>query len=275
MTFILIPHLAPNHKSHMVDILQKHTSMEVCSIENGTHPQPNKVYIVPPNVQVNMSQGTLFLEPRQTKLAYSIDYFFRSLALDQKNHAVGVILSGMDSDGAIGLQNIKGEGGIAIVQDPASARHPGMPLNSIAADHVDKIVPPAQIAEELARLGQLFTKPGLQPLEAGNSSPSDAEFLRKIFQMLRSATGLDFSLYKTGTVHRRIARRMLVNQVEALSDYLRLIQTHPEEVRSLQEDLLVGLTRFSAIRKCSQRYAPTFSPVCLPTARLISRFAFG
>ena len=246
MTFILVPHLAPNHKSHMVDILEKHTQMVVCTIENGTHPQPNKVYIVPPNAYVSMSQGRLFLESRNDKPrgAYAIDYFFRSLAIDQKNHAVGVILSGMDSDGALGLQNIKGEGGIAIVQDPASARHPDMPRNSIAADHVDKVVPPAEIAEELARLGELFTKPGLQPLEAGRATASDTEHLRKIFQILRNATGLDFSLYKAGTVHRRIARRMLVNQIETLRDYLHLIQARPEEVRSLQEDLLVGLTRF-------------------------------
>lgn len=246
MTFILVPHLAPNHKSHMVDILQKHTAMQVCAIENGMRPQPNRVYIVPPNVHVSIAQGTLLLESRSDKPkgVYAIDYFFRSLATDQKNHAVGVILSGMDSDGAIGLQNIKGEGGISIVQDPASARHPDMPLNSIAADHVDKVVPPAEIAQELARLGQLFLKPGLQPLGAGQASSSDHEFLRRIFQILRSATGLDFSLYKAGTVHRRIARRMLVNQTETLRDYVQFIQAHPEEVRSLQEDLLVGLTRF-------------------------------
>ena len=246
MTFILVPHLAPDHKSHLVEILQKHTAMQVCSIENGTRPQPNRVYVIPPNAQVTILHGILLLEGRgdKSKAAYGIDHFFRSLATDQKNRAVGVILSGMDSDGATGLQNIKGEGGIAIVQEPSSARHPDMPLSSIRADHVDKIVPPTQIAEELARLGRLFVTPEIVPLENGAVGPSDEEHLRKLFHLLRNVTGLDFSQYKAGTVHRRVARRLLVTEVESLRDYLVFIQTHPQELRILQEDLLVGLTRF-------------------------------
>ena len=246
MTFVLVPHLAPDHKSHMVEILQRHTAMPVHAIENDARPQPNCVYIIPPNYYASLAHGAFRLEQRNEKLQgpLSIDYFFRSLAADQKNKAVGVVLSGMNSDGALGLQAIKGEGGIAIVQEPGSARHPDMPLSSIAADHVDKVVPPAQIAEELARLARLFANPELQPLENGNLAPTDEDHLRKIFGMLRNSTGLDFSLYKPGTMHRRIARRLLVNKVESLSDYLNLLQTRPEELKVLQEDLLVGLTRF-------------------------------
>ncbi len=246
MTFILVPHLAPDHKSHMVEILQKHTPMPVVSVENGVQPKPDHVYIIPPNTQLSISQGKLLLQARgeKPKAAFAIDHFLGSLAADQKNHAIGVVLSGMDSDGSVGLQSIKGEGGISIVQEPSTARHPDMPLSSIAAEHVDKIIPPAEIGQELARLGRLFKNPEIQPLENGTLAPKDDDYLRKLFVVLRDGTGIDFSLYKSGTVHRRIARRMLVNQIESLRDYLAHVEGHVEEIRFLQEDLLVGLTRF-------------------------------
>ena len=245
MAFVMVPHLAPDHKSHMVEILQKHTSMPVSHIEHGAVPLPDHVYIVPPNYYVSLSRGMLRLEMKTEKVRIlAIDYFFRSLAADQRNKSIGVVLSGMDSDGAAGLTAIKGEGGIAIVQEPDSARHPDMPRSSIAADHVDKVMRPAGIAEELARLARLFKSPQLEPLENGEISPDDKETLQRIFKLLRGVSGLDFSLYKPGTVHRRVARRLLVNKTESLSEYLKQLQSDAEELHTLQEDLLVGLTRF-------------------------------
>ncbi len=246
MAFVLVPHLAPDHKSHLVEILQSHTQLPISTIENGVQPQPNHIYILPPNQFASICQGILRLEKRSDKVrgTLAIDYFFRSLALDQKNMAVGVVLSGMNSDGATGLKAIKAEGGIALVQEPSTARHPDMPLSSIAADHVDLIVPPAEIAAELGRLGRLYSHPELRTLEEGKAAPTDQDVLRKIFHMLRGFAGLDFGLYKPGTVNRRISRRLLVTQTESLTGYLKLLESSPDELRLLHEDLLVGLTWF-------------------------------
>lgn len=246
MAFVLVPHLAPDHKSHLVKILQGHTRLPVSTIESGTVPQPNHIHVLPPNSFVSILHGTLHLESRADKVkgTFAIDYFFRSLAVDQKNMAVGVILSGMDSDGASGLKAIKSEGGIALVQEPGSARHPDMPLSCIAADHVDLVAPPAGIAKELGRLGHVYAHPELRQWEEGKAAATDHEILRKIFHMLRGFAGLEFGLYKPGTVHRRISRRLLVTQTNSLRAYLKLLQSSPGELRLLHEDLLVGLTCF-------------------------------
>ena len=245
MAFVLVPHLAPDHKSHLVEILAHHTEMPVVVIEDNTRPLPNHIYVLPPNALLNISRGILSLEPSNSKSrAYSIDHFFRALAVDQRNMAIGVVLSGMNSDGASGLNAIKGEGGIALVQEPASARQPAMPLSSIAADHVDLVVPPAELAAELARLGHLYSKPELRPLEAGLIAPKDEDGLRKIFELLRAYAGVEFALYKPGTMYRRISRRLLVTKTDSVKAYAALLRTSEEELRLLYEDLLVGLTWF-------------------------------
>ena len=246
MTYILVPHLAAEHESHLVDILARYTSLPVSEVQHGVRPEPNHIYILPPNRQMTLRGGILHLEPRPEaeRVPRPIDNFFKSLAHDQKAQAIGVMLSGTDADGAAGLKVIKEEGGIAIVQEPGSAQFEEMPRSGIAADHVDLVVPPAEIAQELVRLGRQFREPALQPLGNGALRAEDEQPFAKVLLMLRSVSGIDFRLYKPTTLRRRMARRMMLTKVDGLSDYVRVLQGSPQELRELQDDLLINVTRF-------------------------------
>jgi two-component system, chemotaxis family, CheB/CheR fusion protein len=245
MAFVVIPHLLATQKSHLVDILSRNTSMPVEEIIDGTRPEPDHVYILPPNMRVRLEKGVLHLDNRSPdRIPRPIDHFFRSLATDQKTRSVGVVLSGTDADGALGLKAIKGEGGIAIVQSPESARFAEMPLSSISIDHVDRILPPSQIAYELALLSQRFREPVLRTLEAGAPQPDQEHQFFRILTLLRSISGIDFRLYKPSTIRRRIARRMLLHPIHNMSEYADLLQGDPKELRDLLEDTLIDVTRF-------------------------------
>lgn len=245
MTFVIVSHLAPAQKSHLVEILASRARIPVTEIKDQTRPEPNHVYVLPPNAGVKMHAGALELTPRpEHGPSMVIDEFFRSLAADQKNRVVGVVLSGMDSDGALGLKTIKGEGGIAIVQAPESAKYPSMPRSSIGADHVDLVLAPADIALELARVGAQFSRPELVSLEAGQAPEGQEQQFIRILNLLSNVCGIDFRGYKPATLQRRIGRRMLLKRFEALGEYLRYLQVHPEELQDLHEDVLVGVTRF-------------------------------
>ena len=245
MAFIVVSHLAPGQKSHLVEILASRTRIPVTEIENQTRPEPNHVYVLPPNAGLAIRGGILELLPRTEQRPNTvIDDFFRSLAADQKNRTIGVVLSGMDSDGALGLKTIKGEGGIAIVQAPESAKYPSMPRSSIGADHVDMVLAPADIAEELARVGSQFSRPELFSLEEGQAPDGQQQQFVRILNLLSSVSGVDFRGYKPATLQRRIARRMLLKRFEVLAEYLRFLQLHPEELQELHEDVLGGVTRF-------------------------------
>jgi two-component system, chemotaxis family, CheB/CheR fusion protein len=181
MAFVVVSHLAPGHKSHLVEILSSRVSMPVTEIQDQMRPEPNHVYVLPPDTVVTMARGVFELAPRpEHRSILVIDEFFRSLAADQKNRSMGVVLSGMDSDGALGLKAIKGEGGIAIVQAPESARFPSMPRSSIGADHVDLVVPPADIGLELARLASHFLRPELRSLEEGQAPAGQEQQFTRI-----------------------------------------------------------------------------------------------
>ncbi len=246
MSFVLVSHLAPDQKSFLSEIVERHTQMPVHSIEDGQQLQPNHLYVLLPNQTLTLHDGFFRVEPRSShdRIPRTIDTFFRSLAAEQKNHAIGVVLSGADSDGALGLKAIKGEGGIAIVQSPDSAVHSGMPLSSIAADHIDLVIPPAEIAVELDRLARQFSRPEVRTLQDGSISPSDEQSFQKILHMVRSFSGLDLRQYKPETVRRRIARRMLLLRMEQLDSYYRFLQVRVDELRLLQEDVLINVTRF-------------------------------
>jgi two-component system CheB/CheR fusion protein len=246
MAFVLVTHLAPDQKSFLSEIVERYTQMPVHSIEDGQRPLPNHLYVLLPNQTLTLRGGHFHVEPRSVheRVPRTIDHFFRSLAADQKNHAIGVVLSGADADGALGLKAIKGEGGIAIVQRPDTAMHSGMPLSSIASDHVDLIIPPAEIALELGRLAGQFARPEVRSLQEGSITPDDEQSFQKILQLLRSLSGLDFRLYKPETVRRRIARRLLLLRMEQLAAYLGFLQVRGDELRLLQEDILINVTRF-------------------------------
>jgi two-component system CheB/CheR fusion protein len=242
--YVVVSHLAPDHKSHLAQIIRARTSMQVNEVQHHTRPEPNQVYVIPPNSVLTIRDGFLELGLRAERFVMTIDGFFRSLAADQKNRAIGVVLSGMDSDGALGLKAIKGEGGISIVQAPESARFPDMPSNSIEADHVDLVAAPADIGRELARLGAQFTRPELQSLEEGQPIAGQEQQFTRILNLLSGVSTIDFRGYKPATLRRRIARRMLLKHLDTLPEYLQYLQLNAEELRDLQEDVLIGVTRF-------------------------------
>jgi two-component system, chemotaxis family, CheB/CheR fusion protein len=246
MAFVLITHLAPDQKSFLSEIVERHTKMPVSHVDKGVRPEPNHLYVVLPNQSVTLRDGFFSLEPpaERERFPKIIDRFFHSLASDQKNHAIGVVLSGADGDGALGLKAIKGEGGITLVQSPDTAMHSGMPLSSIAADHVDLVVPPSELGTELARIARQFQRPDMRSLREGAVRPDDEQSYQKILLLLRSLSGLDLRQYKPETIRRRIARRMLLLRIDHLPEYVRFLQLRTDELRTLQEDVLINVTRF-------------------------------
>lgn len=246
MTFVLVTHLAPDQRSFLSEIVERYTQMPVVSVEDGQRPLPDHLYVVLPNQSLTLREGQFHVEqrPATDRIPRTIDKFFHSLAADQKNHAVGIVLSGADADGALGLKAIKGEGGIAIVQSPDTAVHSGMPRSSIASDHVDLVIPPAEIAVELARLARQFTRPEVRSLETGTAPAADEQSFQKILQQLRTVAGLDFRMYKPETLRRRIARRMILLRIDHLAEYYRFLQIRTDELRNLHEDILINVTRF-------------------------------
>ncbi len=245
MAFVLVTHMAPDHKSFLSEIVERYTRMPVLQIEEGQRPLPDHLYVLQPNQWLTLREGFFRVEqPANDRHPRTIDRFFYSLATDQKNHAIGVVLSGADSDGALGLKAIKGEGGIALVQTPDSAAHGWMPRSSIAADHVDLVIPPAEIAAELGRLGHQFSRPEVRSLEVGAATPEAEQSFQKILQLLRASAGLDLRQYKPETIRRRIARRMLLLRLDSVANYVRVLQSRSDELRTLQEDVLINVTRF-------------------------------
>src|SRR6266436_1481909 len=246
MAYVLVQHLDPSHKSALTELLAKATEMPVRQVTDATQVEPNHVYVIPPNVDMSISQGILRLTPRTETHGHHmpIDRFLRSLAEDQRSNAIGIILSGTASDGTLGLAAIKAEGGITFAQDEKSAKFDGMPQSAIAAGCVDFVLPPDAIAGELARIRA-------HPYLATSSSSRTAELvldgdpqLKDILHLLRTANGVDFSDYKPATVKRRILRRMALHKVGELKGYVEFLEQHPAEVEALYDDILIKVTSF-------------------------------
>ncbi|MEO6852878.1 MAG: CheR family methyltransferase, partial [Rhodoferax sp.] len=244
MGFVLVQHLAPDHTSILTSLVQRKTRMQVMEVEDGMEVQVNCVYIIPPNRDMAFLNGALHLleptAPRGHRLP--IDYLFRSLAQDQRERAIGIVLSGTGSDGTLGVRAIKGEGGMVMVQNPASTEFDGMPRSTLATGLVDFELPPAEMpAQLMAYVAHAFGHP---PNVGAPSAPHTESALKKIFILLRTQTGHDFSQYKPNTIYRRIERRMAVHQITALDNYVKYLQHTPTEVDALFHDLLIGVTNF-------------------------------
>ena len=244
MAFVLVQHLAPDHSSILTALVQRNTRMHVREVEDGMVVEINCAYIIPPNRDMAFLNGTLHLlepvQPRGHRLP--IDYLFRSLAQDQRERAIGIVLSGTGSDGTLGVRAIKGEGGMVMVQNPASAEFDGMPRNTIATGLVDFELPPAEMpAQLIAYVTHAFGHPPNVGL--ANAFPSE-NALKKIFLLLRTHTGHDFSQYKPNTIYRRIERRMAVHQINTMDSYVKYLQHTAAEVDALFHDLLIGVTNF-------------------------------
>jgi len=246
MAFVLIQHLDPQHKSCLAEILARSTEMPVAEITDAERLQSNHVYIIPPNKDLAVLHGVLHLLSRvePTTRSMPIDGFLRSLAEDQDGRAIGIVLSGTGSDGALGLRAIKAANGIAFVQAPASAKYSGMPLAALEAGHVDFTLPPAGIAKELARIARHPNFARLQSRQPRVPLFDAPEALQKIFIILRRVCKVDFTHYKPSTVERRISRRMVLHKVESIDHYVKYLQETPDEVHALFEDMLINVTGF-------------------------------
>jgi len=244
MAFVLVQHLAPDHKSILTDLIRRYTRMQAFEVQDGMAVRPNCAYIIPPNRDMAFLNGTLHLmepsAPRGQRLP--IDFFFISLAQDQHERAICIVLSGTGSDGTLGVRAIKGEGGMVMAQNPASTEYDGMPRSAIATGLVDYELPPAEMPPQLiAYVAHAFGRP---PRPATAPAPKTENALKKIFILLRAQTSHDFSQYKPSTIHRRIERRMAVHQIVSLEEYVRYLQQTPAEVDALFRDLLIGVTSF-------------------------------
>jgi len=245
MAFVLVQHLHPDFQSALTEILSRETSMPVSEIQDRTQVAPNHVYVIPPSADLQLMHGKLHLLPRKVhELTMPIDQFFRSLAADQGGRAVGVILSGTASDGVLGLKAVKAEGGITFAQDEATAKYDGMPHSAIAAGVVDFVLPPDKIAQELAQLARHPYVSRTTADTAAVEPPLAGDTLEKIFLLLRTHTGHDFTYYKHSTIQRRIARRMLLHKLANQQDYVRYLQENRSEIDLLFHDILINVTSF-------------------------------
>lgn len=238
--FVLIQHLDPHHESILSNLLSKSTPLEVVQVRDGMPVRPNRIHVIPPNTSMTLHKGVLALTSRpQFGPHMPIDEFFRSLAEDEGNKAIAVILSGTASDGTIGLKAIKAAGGITIAQDE-SARYDAMPRSAIASGCIDLVLSPEAIARELERLAK---HPYVVPKPAPAAVEAQSAF-DEIFTLLRAATGVDFTLYKHGTLQRRILRRMAVNKIDSQAEYARLLRENRPELKALFQDILISVTGF-------------------------------
>ena len=258
LAFVVVMHLSPEHESALADIIQQKTRMRVKQVDKPVKVQPNHVYVIPPNHQLTFEDSTLHLiEPQQAiGKRVTIDLFFRTLAQAYGQRAVCIILSGSDSDGVIGLKHVRAQGGLTIVQDPAEAEHDSMPVNAIATGMVDWILPVAKMTPKLVEFvanerrmqlppeipeaevpdAKVKDAPGGETVSEETRAPEDEAALGEVLTYLRTQTGNDFSHYKRATVLRRIARRLQVNSLETIPQYLEFLRTHPAEARALLQD---------------------------------------
>jgi two-component system CheB/CheR fusion protein len=265
MAFIVVQHLDPKHESLLAELIGRMTRLPVTQAENGMPVGPNQVYIIPPNANMALSQGFLKLVPRPERRGphLTIDYLFYSLAEDQKEQAIGIILSGTSADGTRGLEAIKGAGGITFAQDGKSAKYDYMPKSAIATGRVDFVLPPAEIAQELMRISRhpLLAVPGsAKPEELQGRGTSFGQILH----LLHQATGMDFSLYKQSTLQRRIGRRLVIHRLNSLEAYVDFLRETPAEIGALTEDLFIKVTGFFREPMAFEVLKDKFFPLILP-----------
>jgi two-component system CheB/CheR fusion protein len=243
--FVVVQHLSPDFKSFMVELLAKHTRMAVQRAEHGARVAAGNVYLIPPKVTLTIAGGRLRLQKTDphSGLHLPIDQFFRSLAQDQQQRAVAVVLSGTGSDGTAGVRAVKDAGGIIMVQSEESAQFDGMPRSAIATGLPDYVLPPDRMAQQLATYLTTLTDAKLR-LDLGGRNRREDHLLSEIIGLLHSQHGVDFSHYKSATIDRRIERRMNVCQIRALPDYVRHLAQSPREVTQLFNELLINVTSF-------------------------------
>ncbi len=236
MAFVLVQHLDPGHASSMVQLLKRYTRMPVLEATNEIRIEPNRVYMIPPNKGMIVTDKNLVLieQAAHPGIAHSIDTFFRSLAQERQEDAIAIILSGTGSDGTLGAKAIKAALGLVLVQEPESARYDGMPRAAIAAGVADLVLPVEQMAGKL--IEYVMTSYGKVADRRHEAVEASADAMQRTFAIIRARTRYDFSGYKPSTLNRRIERRMKVNQLDNVEAYIRLLNESPQEVETLVRD---------------------------------------
>jgi len=240
VSFIVIQHLSPDYKSLLVELVSKHTHMKVFEAQHDMEVHRNCVYVIPNNKLMTIKDGRLRLSEKVIDKSpnTAIDTFLYSLAKDRGNYAIAVILSGTGSDGTRGAEAVKKAGGLVLVQDPSSAKFDGMPNSIIGTGNADLILSPEEMPDEISEYMQEV------PIHVLNNGKIDERILEEIFKIVYQESGHDFNYYKTPTIIRRIARRMLTYSFRKLEDYLTYLKSHPQEARILGKEFLIGVTKF-------------------------------
>jgi two-component system CheB/CheR fusion protein len=248
MGFVLVQHLSPGQESLLSELLGRTTQMPVVTAEDGMVVEANHVYVIPPNVQMTIDQRQLHLVACEQSLGRvkTIDVFFESLAADQKNQAIAIVLSGSNNDGAVGVEAIRAEGGIVFAQTRETAEFSEMPAAAVATGKVDFVLAPAEMAEELVKLKLHPYLRAAEPPSQGVAEPPAIaeEELVTIFQLLQRHTGIDFGNYKLTTFQRRLRRRMVLQKCLTLGEYIQFLRDQPSEIQALYQDVLITVTSF-------------------------------
>lgn len=255
MAFVLVQHLDPKHKSQLTELLGRNASVPVVEAKDNIEVTPNRVYVIPANTRITISDGCLRVAPRKANELppMPVDAFFRSLAAEQQDRAIGIVLSGTGTDGTLGIEAIKGEGGITFAQHEGSAKYYGMPGSAVSSGSVDFVLTPERIAAELNRisrhpyLGRSREHPirkALQDAKPDRLLKGTEKEMGQLFSLLRARTGVDFALYKHSTLKRRIVRQMILQKLDSLGKYVSFLEKQPKEVDNLFNDLLIYVTSF-------------------------------
>ncbi|KAA0577226.1 PAS domain-containing protein [Azospirillum sp. Sh1] len=261
LAYVVVQHLSPVHKSLMVDLLAKHTEMEVVQATDGVPVQRNTVYLLPPGKHLTIEDGRLRLTAKDagSGMSLPIDIFLTALARDQGSLAIGLILSGTGSDGTRGLMAIKSAGGFTAVQQPETAQFDGMPRSALATGQIDATLPPDELPARLIDHARKALARA-RPMPARQRRDDGDDPLAQIIAVIRSVTGVDFSHYKLATLLRRIERRMQGAGLESMEEYAALLRRNSAEAVNLYKEMLIGVTRFfrddAAFRVLADRVIP-------------------
>ncbi|MBS3776602.1 MAG: PAS domain-containing protein [Bacteroidales bacterium] len=242
LAYVIVQHLDPTQEGMLPELLQRSTKMNVYQAKDSMDIKPDCVYVIPPNKSMSILKGVLYLfEPAEARgFRLPVDFFFRSLADDRKERSIGLIFSGMGSDGSLGLRAIKENNGIVMVQDPETAKFDSMPRNAINSVLVDIVAPADELPEKLISFLQHI------PDDKSDTETKvlDKGALDKIIILLRTHTGNDFSSYKKNTIYRRVERRMAVHKIDKISSYVHFLSENPKEIELLFKELMIGVTNF-------------------------------
>ena len=260
--FLLVQHLDPHHQSLLTEILAKKVAIEVETATDGTIVKPDHLYVIPPNSTLTVADGILRVSPRESaeRPHRPVNILFRSLAKEYSHRAVAVVLSGTDSDGAQGLEEIKAAGGITMAQEPASAKFDGMPKSAIGTGCVDFVMAAKELGKEVLRIGR---HPYLSSAGSPDELTKAEDHLKRIFRLLQGRNGTDFSRYKRSTVQRRLARRMALRQVDEIGQYADLLRQEPAEVQALASEFLIRVSGFFRDPETFEGLAETVFPTLL------------